>query len=319
MMAIKFTIVTPVYNGEKYLAETIESVLSQEGDFEIEYIIRDGASTDNTLSVIKSYDEKLRTGAYPIKCKGIMLAWHSEKDAGMYDAISKGFARATGDICAYLNADDLYLPGAFAAVANIFIAHPDIEWLKGITAFCDEQGVILSSAPGYLYRQEWLQKGIYGRSAYFVHQDSVFWRRSLWEKARPVLSSFRLAGDYALWITFAKHVPLWSFNTRVSVFRKRSGQLSADMGPYRREQEQIASHHFLLEKRVLLFFSVMRFFTIRPAGGIARALFFILFPLNKQQWYLDMSIAGQPIKKRAASYLMEDHDSSPPMAQKREI
>lgn len=301
---MKFSIITPVYNGEKYIAETIESVLSQEGDFEIEYIIADGASTDRTIEIISSYADRVSAWQYPIRCKKVTLQWFSEKDAGMYDAIEKGFARATGDVYAYINADDKYLTGAFATVASIFTSYPNIEWLKGINTTSDEKGNTISQGLCLLYRRAWLAKGIYGRNAYFVHQDSVFWRQSLWEKARPIISLFRLAGDYALWIAFARHTPLWSFNKRVSMFRKRTEQLSTNMKAYRLEQKHIATHTFFLEKRVQLFFSMRRFLGIDPKSIAIRALFFILFPFHKQEWYIDFNIQNNPIKKRAISYLV---------------
>lgn len=301
---MKFSIVTPVYNGEKYIAETIKSVLNQAGDFGVEYIIMDGGSTDRTLEIAYSYKKQIDEGNCPIKCKGVSFFIFSEKDSGMYDAIEKGFARATGDIYAYINADDKYLAGAFAAVASIFTPYSDIEWLKGINTTGDENGNIISQGSCLLYRRAWLAKGIYGRSAYFVHQDSVFWRQSLWKKAHLAISSFRLAGDYALWIAFAKHAPLLSFNKRVSMFRKCPGQLSASMNAYRREQEKIAPHNFFLEKRTVLFFSLKRFLGLNPKSITTRILFFALFPFHKQEWYIDFDAQNTPIKKKSVSYLV---------------
>lgn len=302
---MKFSIVTPVYNGEKYIAETIESVLSQKGDFEIEYVIADGASTDGTVEIIKSYTDCVNTGQYPIRCKKVTLQYFSEKDRGMYDAIEKGFAHTMGDVMAYINADDIYLPGAFATAAAILIQYHDIEWLKGINTTSDERGVIIAQGSCFIYRQSWLQKGIYGRNAYFVQQDSVFWKRSLWRKVSPQISLFRLAGDYALWTVFAKQTPLWSFNKRVSVFRERAGQLSGIMEQsYRQEQEAIAPRNFFLEKRAMSFFLMVRFLKLHPEYITTRVLFFALFPFHKQQWYIDFDTSGAPTKKKALSYIV---------------
>ncbi len=299
---MKFSIITPVYNGETYIAETIESILLQEGDFEIEYIIQDGGSTDTTADIVKAYADKLKSNSFRIKCGGVQLMWFSEKDNGMYDAVEKGFARASGDVFAYLNADDRYVPGAFAAVADIFRSYPDIAWAKGINKSCNEHGIILSEGACRLYRQDWLKKGVYGRSAYFVDQESVFWRRSLWEKARVPISSFRLAGDYALWTSFARFAPLWSFNKHISLFRRRPGQLSSSMGAYRREQKTIILKNVFLEKRAVIFFSVVRFFGISPKSIFTRMLFAALFPFSKEEWYIDFDASGRPVKKKATSY-----------------
>ncbi|MDE2173478.1 MAG: glycosyltransferase [Patescibacteria group bacterium] len=301
---MKFSIVTPVHNGANYIAETIESVLSQKGDFGIDYIVADGASTDRTMEIVQSYANRVSAGQYPLRCKSATLRHFSRKDRGMYDALEKGFALTSGDVMAYLNADDRYLPGAFATVASILARYPDIAWVKGINTACDEDGTLTAQGSCLLYRQDWLQKGMYGRSAYFVQQDSVFWRRTLWEKARPAINSFRLAGDYVLWIAFAAHAPLWSFNRRVSVFRERPGQLSATMDPYRQEQESIAPHHFFLEKRVLVFFSLVRALGLNPRHTAAHALFSVLFPFAEPWWYIDFDSAGRPEKKRSASYVV---------------
>lgn len=301
---MKFSIVTPVFNGEKYIAETIESVLSQEGDFEIEYIVIDGASTDRTIEIIKSYEYRLNAGTYHIKCKDIKFRWFSEKDRGMYDAVEKGFARATGEVMAYINADDNYLPGAFASVAKIFSTYPEIEWVKGVDTTSDEDGKILSKGTCFIYNRSWLAKGIYGRSAYFVQQDSVFWRKSLWGKTQPHISLFHLAGDYALWVSFAKYAPLWSFNKHVSNFRKRAGQLSANMRDYNKEQELISPHKFLFEKKIVLFFVLERFLKLNPRGIASKILFFCFFPFYGKEWYIDFDSEGKPVKKESSSYLV---------------
>ena len=301
---MKFSIITPVYNGEKYIAETIKSVLSQKGNFEIEYIIRDGGSTDGTTVIIKKYEEKLKNNTWPIQCAGITFQWASEKDGGMYDAINKGFTNATGHIFAWINADDKYLPGTFATVSNIFLYYPNIQWIKGINTTCDENGKTISLGTGTLYSREWLAAGIYGRNAYFVQQDSVFWKKSLWQKAHPQISQFRLAGDYALWTTFAKYEPLWSFNSRVSVFRKRLGQLSGNMQKYNHEQALIAPHHYFLEKRVSLLFYLINFLKVSGNSMLAKVLYRLFFPFHRLECYIDFDSDNKPVIRRSKSYLI---------------
>ncbi|MEI6346113.1 MAG: glycosyltransferase family 2 protein [bacterium] len=301
---LKFSIITPVYNGEKYIKETMDSVLSQEGNFEIEYIIQDGGSTDETIAIVKSYEQLLCKGEYPGRCKKVTLKWYSEKDGGMYDAIEKGFARATGEIFAYINSDDNYLAGAFASVCNIFSADPEVEWIKGIDSTSNEVGSVISPGACLTYRRDWLQKGAYGRSAYFVEQASVFWKKSLWKKACPDISKYRLAGDYALWFAFSQHAPLWSFNKQVSTFRKRAGQLSENMEEYRKEQVVIAPYNFFLEKRLLVFFTLNRFLRLHPKKPFSRFLFLCLFPFQKKELYLDFDNQGHHFKKKADSYVI---------------
>src|SRR3989338_10633474 len=149
---MKFSIITPVYNGEKNIAETIESILSQEGDFEIEYIIQDGGSTDSTIKIVESYADRVNTGQYPIRCNKVSIRYSSEKDGGMYDAIEKGFARSSGDVMAYINADDKYLPQAFATVAAILIQYSEIDWVKGINTTSNESSRIIAQVSCFLYQ-----------------------------------------------------------------------------------------------------------------------------------------------------------------------
>jgi len=111
------SIITPSYNQGDFLEETIRSILLQ-GYPNLEYIILDAGSTDNSVEILKKYSPWL---AY----------WCSEKDAGQADAINKGLRRATGDIIAYLNSDDWYFPGAVAGVVSRFLQHPDERWWVG--------------------------------------------------------------------------------------------------------------------------------------------------------------------------------------------
>src|SRR5688572_6274864 len=118
-MPKKISIVTPSFNQGQFIEETVLSVLNQNYP-NLEYIVIDGGSTDQTVEVIRRYEDRL---AY----------WASEKDRGQVHAINKGLAKSTGDIFAFINSDDVYLPETFAAVAEYFDAHPEAEWVCGDT------------------------------------------------------------------------------------------------------------------------------------------------------------------------------------------
>jgi glycosyltransferase involved in cell wall biosynthesis len=296
---MKFSIITPVYNGEKHIAETVESVLSQEGDFEIEYIIIDGGSTDGTIDIIKSYDEKLHTGFYSVKCNGITFRWLSEKDNGMYDAINKGFYRATGDAYAYINSDDVYEQGAFEIIAITFRKYPEIQWLKGITSFIDENSKYRSGLC-HIYNPKWIEAGIYGRYAPFIQQDSVFFHSGLWKKSGPIDERLRYAGDYFLWIKMSHYANLISVNKKVSCFRKRSGQLSENMARYRQEQDQIMPPtKSLIEKKAKLFFWI-KSHTPEVLEPLLETLYQIIAPV--ELIYIQFNDKNTPLIHKTNSY-----------------
>lgn len=302
---MKFSIVTPVYNGEKYITETIESVLSQKGDFEIEYIIQDGGSTDQTMEIIKKYDELLKQGFFTIQCNKVTIQWVSEKDFGMYDAINKGFANATGDIFAYINADDFYLPCAFDAIKKTFTTFPGIKWLKGITSLVREDSKIYQHGECFIYNQKWIQFGVYGRDTYFIQQDSVFWKKELWTKTGGINKKFKLAGDYFLWIQFAKHAPLWSLNKEVSCFRKRAGQLSSNTMLYKKEQNEISKKSGLYLLLIASFFYLRSKRHTRPHFN--DPLFTLIYNLafgNENPYGIEIDSDGVPFKRRAVSYTL---------------
>jgi len=123
------SIITPSYNQGKYLEETILSVLNQ--DYEnIEYIVVDGGSSDNSLEVIKKYQSRLAW-------------WVSEPDKGQTEAINKGFNRANGEIIAWLNSDDVYLPGTVSEAVRYLVDHPQIGMVYGELDFIDESGRVI--------------------------------------------------------------------------------------------------------------------------------------------------------------------------------
>src|ERR1051325_2361432 len=123
------SIVTPSYHQARYIEETIQSVLSQDYP-QIEYIIVDGGSTDGSVNIIKKYEDQLAW-------------WTSEKDEGQTDAINKGFARAKGDILAWINSDDTYEPGAVTAAAQYLHEHPDVGMVYGDCNYIDRSGNII--------------------------------------------------------------------------------------------------------------------------------------------------------------------------------
>jgi len=210
----KISIIVPCLNMASYIESTIKSILNQNYD-NLELIIVDGGSTDGTLTVLKQYESNI----------SILL---TEKDDGMYHAIRKGIELSSGDIIAWLNADDIYFPWTLRTVANAFSYNTKVEWLCGIPAFLNEDGSLkkiynnLSAKPKNAILNGWFKDGGYG----FLQQESMFWKRELFYKAGKLTLRHRLAADFELWIKYAKYADLWSVNLPLAAFRLRTSSLS---------------------------------------------------------------------------------------------
>lgn len=195
------SIVTPSFNQARFLEATIQSVLSQNYP-RLEYIIVDGGSTDSSVDIIKKYENKLSW-------------WVSEKDKGQTDAINKGFARAKGDILAWLNSDDTYEPDAIWNAVKILQPNPEIGLLYGDANFINEGGKVIGKFNAAQTDLKRLREG-------YVHipQQASFFRGNLWREVGPLDPSFYFAMDYDLWIRLAtrsqvKYVPQTWANFRL--------------------------------------------------------------------------------------------------------
>ena len=162
-MPPKITIVTPSFNQGKYLEETILSVVGQ-GYPNLEYILMDGGSTDNSLDIIRKY-------------AGYFAHWESNPDKGQADAINRGFQIATGDILAWLNSDDLYLPGALNYIANRFGNTLEPKILFGNCLRFNEE-----SKNAFASNVESLHQTLDFSLCDYIIQPSCFWTKAVWEK-----------------------------------------------------------------------------------------------------------------------------------------
>jgi glycosyltransferase involved in cell wall biosynthesis len=183
------SIVTPSLNQAQFLEETIQSVFAQDYP-DIEYIIIDGQSNDGSVDIIKKYEDRL---AY----------WVSEKDKSHADALNKGFAKATGEIFAWINSDDTYLPGAVSGAVRYMQEHPDVGMVYGDANYIDKNSRVRGLFPA---RQTSYARMLRG----FVHipQQATFFRADLWRKVGGLDPDMFFSFDYDLWVRFAKHAPI---------------------------------------------------------------------------------------------------------------
>jgi glycosyltransferase involved in cell wall biosynthesis len=180
------SLVTPSLNQGKFIRATIESVLSQEYP-NLDYRVQDGGSTDGTLAVLRELESR--------------VPFVSERDRGQADAINRGLSRANGDVLGYLNSDDILLPGALAAVGEVFAANPDLLFLWGRASYLDEAGNAVSP---YLVRLDAPERLA---DACFIAQPAAFFRRQVWDEIGPFDESLHHTMDYDYWLRLAERYP----------------------------------------------------------------------------------------------------------------
>lgn len=186
----RLAIVTPSYQQARYLPETMRSVLEQPG-VECDYVVQDGGSTDGSQALIAAMAAE--TGG------ARLLQWSSEPDQGQADAIVRAFAQTSGkpdDLMAWINSDDFYLPGALAYVADYFARHPDVDVIYGHRIVVNEDSQEIARWFLPKHDPEVL------RLNDFVPQETLFWRRRLWDQVGGIDPSFKFALDWDLLLRF---------------------------------------------------------------------------------------------------------------------
>lgn len=173
----KISIVTPSYNQARFLERTIMSVLNQNYP-NLEYIVVDGGSTDGSVEIIKKYEKQL-------------AFWVSEKDEGQADAICKGFKKSTGDIFAYLNSDDTYLPGTLFKIAKSFKINPKADLIFGNIYFIDPADNRVGDLRFTKFDFPTL---IYENGN--LHQTGAFWTKKIYRKVGGIDAKYRFCMDY---------------------------------------------------------------------------------------------------------------------------
>jgi len=191
------SIVTPSFNQVRFLEATLRSVLEQDYP-NLQYLVVDGASTDGSVEIIEKYASRLAW-------------WVSEPDKGHADALNKGFARAEGQIFAWLNSDDIYYPGAVSEAVAWLQSHPDVGMVYGDADLTDEHGQIIGR---FASRQTEYNKML--RGSVHIPQATTFYRADLWRRLGPLDLSLFFGFDYDRWVRLSKiarvqYVPrLWA-------------------------------------------------------------------------------------------------------------
>jgi glycosyltransferase involved in cell wall biosynthesis len=172
---LRFAIVTPTLNQAGFIEATIDSVLQQNYP-NLAYFVQDGGSVDGTANILRTFDNRLQ--------------WRSETDSGQGDAINRGFARVDGDVMAYLNSDDVLLPGTLAYVARYFLENPKVDIVYGHRIYIDINGFEVGRCVLPPHDAEAL------KWADYVPQETLFWRRRVWAAVGPIDNTFQFALDW---------------------------------------------------------------------------------------------------------------------------
>ena len=225
----KITVVTPSYNQGQYIEETIQSVLDQKYP-NLEYIVMDGGSTDETVDILRKYEKH--------------LTWFSEKDRGQSEALNKGFRMGTGEIFAFINSDDVYEPGAFHKVGTFFARHPQAYWMTGKCRVIDHQGREIRRLVT-AYKNFWLLFKSYQvlQVLDYISQPATFWRREAIEKVGPFDEKLHYSLDYDFSLRVGKDFKLWVLKDYLAAFRIHPSAKSRLIHDYFNEDLSIAQKY----------------------------------------------------------------------------
>ncbi len=232
---VKFSIVTPSFNAARFLRRTAESILSQPGPFDLQWIVVDGHSTDGTADLLRD-----------LAARDERVVWASEADGGQSHAINKGMAMADGDVLAWLNADDTYAPGALAAVADALARNERAAWTVGRCDVIDADDRPIR-ARVTRYKDYWLDRYSLRQllRENFISQPAVFWRRDFGRAAGPLDESLHYTMDYDLWLRMARLRDPLVLPSLVAHFRyhetSKSGRVRREQFD---EQYRVASRYF---------------------------------------------------------------------------
>jgi glycosyltransferase involved in cell wall biosynthesis len=225
----RVTLVTAVFNGERYFRETLASIRAMRYP-NLEYIVCDGGSTDGTLEILEAN-------------RDIISHLIVGKDKGMYDALAKGFAKGTGEIFGWIGCDDLLMPWCLSTIVTFMDQTPGCQWVTGIPAIIDAESKLVWMAQVVpQYRREWIRRGWYSNVGLGpIQQECTYFTRKLYEQVGGLaqFSEKRYAGDFLLWRRLAEHAELHQIGVLLAGYRIHSSNLSGDGSNYRKEARSV--------------------------------------------------------------------------------
>ena len=251
---MKISIITTNFNTDKYLEQTIKSILSQKGDFDLEYIITDGGSKDNSLDIIKKYDKEIKEGKWG---SHVEFKYVSEKDRGQSDGINKGLRMATGEVVAFLNADDLYIDGTLEKVVTYFKENSGCMWLTGYCKIIDENN---NEIRKYItdYKNRKLNNFSLNQLLIenCISQPATFWRKAFMDKLGYLDESLHYSMDQDYWARMELESHLHLIREYLAEFRftsdtKTGSSIEKTLSDSRLIARKYSSNKFVLFRQAL--------------------------------------------------------------------
>lgn len=277
----KITIVTPSYNQGQFIEETIISVIGQNYP-NLEYIIMDGGSTDNTVEIIKKYEEHL-------------YYWVSEKDGGQSEAINKGFKMCSGDILGWLNSDDLYMPGSLSYISENINTDSSALYFGNCIHF-KETEKLMSNGSDVVTSQSCKKL----TDMDYIVQPSAFWTRKTWNRVGELREDLHYAFDWE-WFIRAElsDINLISIAKCLSLYRFHSQHKTAT-GSVKRQEEILKVYSIYNERNALLYQLLLKE-QFQMDSFKSKLLFTLLKKLNKPRTFGDILKRTKPLRYNSFS------------------
>jgi glycosyltransferase involved in cell wall biosynthesis len=244
----KISIVTPSYNQAHYIERTIKSVLDQRYP-NLEYIVMDGGSKDGTVKILKKYGDQIK--------------WKSEKDSGQSEAINKGLRKATGEIVAFLNSDDTYVPGTLEKVAQYFQDNPEMKWVYGKCRIIDKNEKEIRR-PITWYKNSLLKNYSYNKllSENFISQPATFWKREIHKEFGYFDENDHWCMDYEFWLRIGQKYPAGVINAYLANFRYHTDSKSGQEDKTKFQDEFQLAKRYSNGARLPIFMHKINYFKI---------------------------------------------------------
>lgn len=211
------SIIIPSFNKGKFIEDTLTSIVDQKYPG-LEVIVQDGGSTDETLQILQKFSKKYE-----------YIKYYSKKDKGQTDALNQGFAKASGEILTYINADDLYVKGAFFKVGNFFSKNPESNWVAGLGKVVNSEGKeVAKLVTFYKTLLQLLRWRPLLLCVNYLYQPSVFFRKSFVKQRMPFTGIGKIVLEYEMWLKMAEKRMHGNINTTLSLFRLTGDSFSSN-------------------------------------------------------------------------------------------